>query len=143
MGCGSDITTNEYSNTVRTIDICIFENLINLKLYKNLLKSNCNCKDTKHIINSIMVEKESQVKILKEIYTLSTGDPLKDKKIDYIEKANIDYIIKREFSYINYLKKLRYSLPTWDLKNAINTLLIDQNTIINKLLYLNQNKNPK
>lgn len=139
MGCGSDITTNEYNHTVRTIDICIFENLINFKLYKNLLKS--NCKDTKYIVNSIIVEKESQLKILSEIYNLSTGDNPKDKKIDYIEKANLDYLIKREISYINHLKRLRYSLPTLDLKNAINALLIDQNTIINKLLYLNQNKN--
>lgn len=141
MGCGSDITTKEYNNTVKIIDICIFENLINLKLYKNLLKS--DFKDTKHIVSSIIMEKESQLKILKEIYILSTGNTPRSKKIDYIEKANIDYIIKREFSYINHLKNLRYSLPTWDLKNAINTLLIDQNTIINKLLYLNQNKNPK
>lgn len=138
MGCGNSITSKEYKHTIKIINKCTLENLINIKAYENLYTL-FDKKNIKEIITSIIVDKKSQIDILNELYIISSGENLPITNINYTNKYDLKSLLnltlEREFSYITSLKSLRRSLPTPSLKIAINSLLTDENTILNKLIY--------
>lgn len=139
MGCGNSITSKEYNHTIKIINKCLLENLINIKVYENLYIL-CNKNYSKDSIYSIIIDKKLQSNILKEIHMISSGENIHPIHVDYTEKYDLksllDLSIEREFLLINNLKILRQSLPTPSLKTAISSILIDENNIINKLIYI-------
>lgn len=139
MGCGNDITNKEFNYTVKLLTKCILDNSIIINNYKSLsliMKS----KKSIYLLKSIVAGKNSQNHILEDIYTLSTGETFKNKSLYHHSRQEVDTLtenlIESEFIFIENLKKLRNHMPSSSLKNAINSLLIDSNTILSKLNYI-------
>lgn len=132
MGCGNKYTKNYYSLLVSHINKCILECLILLDDYKHLKENS----SFKNIISNIIMYKNHQLNILKDLYKLFTGE---DNNLNY-EKvnskfSNIDSIIEKEFKYIDLITVLSNNVQD-SIKNSIFFILINQNNIVNKLLYI-------
>ena len=136
MGCGNKDTKDHHTLVVNHINKCILECLILLNDYR-LLKENCSFKN---IISNIIMYKNHQLNILKNLYKLFTGD---ENKLNYKDtksiSPNIDNIIEKEFKYIDLITPL-YNNVQNNIKESIFFILISENNIINKLLFINRKK---
>ena len=136
MGCGNKDTKDHHTLVVNHINKCILECLILLNDYR-LLKEN---RSFKNIISNIIMYKNHQLNILKNLYKLFTGD---ENKLNYKDtksiSPNIDNIIEKEFKYIDLITPL-YNNVQNNIKESIFFILISENNIINKLLFINKKK---
>ena len=136
MGCGNKDTKDHHTLVVNHINKCILECLILLNDYR-LLKEN---RSFKNIISNIIMYKNHQLNILKNLYKLFTGD---ENKLNYKDtksiSPNIDNIIEKEFKYIDLITPL-YNNVQNNIKESIFFILISENNIINKLLFINRKK---
>ncbi|KMT23298.1 hypothetical protein [Clostridium cylindrosporum] len=140
MSCANSSGT-EYSRIINTLKECIIEVKMDITRYKIIHKS-CNKKSHQDIVKSIIIDKDSHLKILKEIFKLATGEDLHEKVLEEktitSDTSNlIKLSIEKEFQFVILLKNLRFILPEPSVKQAINAILIDQNLTINKLIYMN------
>lgn len=144
MGCGCSNQSTNQSQIVKKINMLIIDISMSIDLYKNIYKL-CSKTHYQNIIKSLILDKNYHIKILKEIYTLLTGEisTLAPASTCTEKRAIIPLInsnIEKEFELIDLLKSLRYDIDDSNLKHAINIILIDQNSIVNKLLYIKSEK---
>lgn len=144
MGCGNSNTSKQFSLTIKILTECIIQCKMDIKRYQELLIDSID-KTDKSILQYIIMYKNNHYNILDNLYKISTGNIPNLKIID--EKmnnrdftSNINYCIESEFKFSYLIKSLYSQLPSLELRQAANSILIDENIICNKLIYINTRK---
>lgn len=133
MGCSHSIQDKEYSSLVRSLISCTIKISKHINWYTTIYN-----KSGSIIIKSIIDNKKLHLKALLHIYKLVKGENMVYSPESNNDELSLDSLIIDEFKLIDDLKSLLTLLPYQNLIHGCQAIIIDINTITNKLLFLKQ-----
>ncbi|MEF9951543.1 MAG: hypothetical protein RR840_11310 [Clostridium sp.] len=131
MGCSHTSQDNEYSSLIRSLISCVVKVSSQLQSYNNIYENSEN-----QLIKSIVDTKKTHLNGLLHMYKLAKGEDMKYSTNEDNTILDINSLIIDEFKLIDNLKLLSTLLPYQNLIQASQLIIVDINTIVNKLLYL-------
>lgn len=131
MGCSHTSQDKEYSALVRCLISCVVKVSSQIHSYNIIYENSDN-----HLIKSIIDTKKTHLNGLLHMYKLAKGEDMKYSTSEDNSILDINNLIIDEFKLIDNLKLLSTLLPYQNLIQACQLIIIDINTIVNKLLYL-------